>query len=123
MFVHIVLFKVKAQVLNNGFEEFKARIESLRDLQVTKEEVTDLKFGPPVWDSRSHGFNYGLYAVFRTKEGLVRYKEDSNHKECVAKVLPLTSAFLRWCFCRTAMVRTRAITNAHTDLLAYDFEI
>ncbi|WFD20928.1 hypothetical protein MCAP1_003183 [Malassezia caprae] len=81
MFVHIVLFKVKPQVLNNGFEEFKARLETLRDLQITKDVVKQLKFGPPIWDTRTHGFNYGLYTVFETREDLERYKEDNDHKD------------------------------------------
>ena len=83
VYVHIVLVKVKQQVLTNGFEEFKARLETLRDLQVTKDEVLQLKWGPPVWDARAHGFNYGLYTVFRTREGLERYTEDNDHKEYV----------------------------------------
>lgn len=83
MYIHIVLLKVKAQVLSNGFEEFKARLESLRDLQITKDEATQVSWGPPVWDSRTHGYSYGLYSVFNTLEGLEKYKEDSEHKECV----------------------------------------
>ncbi|PKI85546.1 hypothetical protein MVES_000072 [Malassezia vespertilionis] len=79
--VHIVLVKVKDQVLRNGYEEFKARLETLRDLQVTKDEVTQLHWGPPIWDTRSQGFNYGLYTVFRNREGLERYKEDNDHKD------------------------------------------
>lgn len=86
MFVHIVLFKVKPQVLTNGFEEFKARLETLRDLQITKEVVKQLKFGPPIWDTRAHGFNYGLYTVFETREDLERYKEDNDHKEYVQRI-------------------------------------
>ena len=82
-YVHIVIFKVKQQVIENGFEEFKARCETLRDVQVAKEEATELKFGPPVWDTRAHGFNYGLYTVFKTLEGLEKYKVDPQHIECV----------------------------------------
>ncbi|WFD44171.1 hypothetical protein MPSI1_002837 [Malassezia psittaci] len=80
VFVHIVLVKVKPAVLSNGYEEFKARLENLRDLQVTKDEVLQLKWGPPVWDTRSQGYNYGLYSVFRSKEGLERYRDDADHK-------------------------------------------
>ena len=87
VFVHIVLVKVKPAVLNNGYEEFKARLETLRDLQVTKEEVLQLKWGPPLWDARSQGYNYGLYTVFRTREGLERYKEDESHKKCVCSLI------------------------------------
>lgn len=83
VFVHIVLFKVKPQVLNNGFEEFKARLETLRDLQITKDVVKQLKFSPPIWDTWAHGFNYGLYTIFETREDLERYKEDNDHKEYV----------------------------------------
>lgn len=81
--IHIVLFKVKQQVLNNGYEEFKARAESIRDLAVVKEVAKELKVGPPIWDARSHGFNYGLYSVFETRDDLIKYKEDNDHKECV----------------------------------------
>lgn len=85
VYIHIVLVKVKPLVLTNGYEEFKARLETLRDLQVTKDEVAQLKWGPPVWDTRAHGFDYGLYTVFHTREGLERYKDDAEHKEYVAK--------------------------------------
>lgn len=81
--VHIVLFKVKAQVLKNGYEEFKARAETIRDLPIVKEHAKELQLGPPIWDTRSHGFNYGLYSVFETRESLERYKEDNDHKEYV----------------------------------------
>ncbi|KAI3617844.1 hypothetical protein CBS9595_003753 [Malassezia furfur] len=101
VYVHIVLVKVKQQVLSNGFEEFKARLETLRDLQVTKEEVLQLKWGPPVWDARAHGFNYGLYTVFRTREGLERYKEDNDHKD---------------------FAKMNLIPNVD-DVLAYDLEV
>ena len=88
MFVHIVLVKVKQQVLANGFEEFKARLETLRDIKATKEEAIQVTWGPPLWEGRTHGYNYGLYSVFRTREGLERYKEDPEHKEYV----PMDSA-------------------------------
>ncbi|WFD32499.1 hypothetical protein MSPP1_003547 [Malassezia sp. CBS 17886] len=84
VYVHIVLVKVKAQVRANGYEEFKARLETLRDLQVTKDEAVQVKWGPPIWDTRTQGFDYGLYSVFRTREGLQRYKDDNDHKEYVA---------------------------------------
>lgn len=46
--VHIVLFKVKAQVLKNGYEEFKARAETIRDLPIVKEHAKELQLGPPI---------------------------------------------------------------------------
>ena len=81
--VHIVLFKVKAQVLENGFEEFKARLETLRDLPVVKADVKELKLGPPIWDVRSQGYNYGLYSVFESQEKLLQSRDDNDHKEYV----------------------------------------
>lgn len=81
--VHIVLFKVKQQVLNNGFEEFKARLETIRELPIVKEVATELRVGPPIWDARTHGFNYGLYSVFETRDDLIKYKEDNDHMEYV----------------------------------------
>lgn len=119
VFVHIVLFKVKPQVLNNGLEEFKARLETLRDLQVVKEEVKQLKFGPPIWDNRAHGFNYGLYTVFDTREGLVRYKEDNDHKEYVydadgsfSKMILLPNVDGGWCTLTQMFLRTTLRRNS-----------
>ena len=40
--VHIVLFKVKSQVLSNGWEEFQARAETIRDLAVVKDVCLSL---------------------------------------------------------------------------------
>ncbi|WFD24606.1 hypothetical protein MEQU1_003309 [Malassezia equina] len=109
VFVHIVLFKVKPQVLSNGFEEFKARLETLRDLQITKEVVKQLKFGPPIWDTRTHGFNYGLYTVFDSREDLERYKEDNDHKEYVQSTDKSFSKMI--------------ILPNVDDVLAYDMEV
>ena len=44
--VHIVLFKVKSQVLSNGWEEFQARAETIRDLAVVKDVCQDMRLGP-----------------------------------------------------------------------------
>ena len=82
-YVHIVLCKVKQEVVENSFEEFKTCCEHIRDLQMAKEETTELKYGPPVWDGRAHGFNYGVYSVFKSLEGLEKFKEDAEHKEWV----------------------------------------
>jgi len=116
--VHIVLFKVKSQVLSNGWEEFQARAETIRDLAVVKDVCQDMRLGPPVWDTRSHGFNYGLYSVFATMDDLVRYKEDNDHKEYVLRHShqihqdePAPEHR------RYAQERTDA------DLLAYDFKL
>ena len=116
--VHIVLFKVKSQVLSNGWEEFQARAETIRDLAVVKDVCQDMRLGPPVWDTRSHGFNYGLYSVFATMDDLVRYKEDNDHKEYV--------------LCHSHQIhqdepapehRRYARGRTDADLLAYDFEL
>ena len=40
-YVHIVLFKVKQQVIENGFEEFKARCETLRDCLLYTSDAAD----------------------------------------------------------------------------------
>lgn len=85
--VHIVLFKMKQQVIENGFEEFKARVESVRDIQVAKDEATELHLGPPLSDARSHGFTYGLYSVFPTREALDKYRVDPEHVEYVRSVI------------------------------------
>ncbi|WFD36748.1 hypothetical protein MCUN1_003635 [Malassezia cuniculi] len=91
---------VKQQVVENGFEEFKARCETLRDVQAAKDEATEIKWGPPVWDARAHGFNYGLYTVFKTLEGLEKYKVDEEHVEYVSianQIRPLSyRAQHRW---------------------------
>ena len=77
-----------------------------------------MRLGPPVWDTRSHGFNYGLYSVFATMDDLVRYKEDNDHKEYV--------------LCHSHQIhqdepapehRRYARGRTDADLLAYDFEL
>lgn len=116
--VHIVLFKVKSQVLSNGFEEFKARAETIRDLAVVKDVCPQMKLGPPVWDTRAHGFNYGLYSVFHTMDDLVRYKEDNDHKEYVLR-------YSHQIHQDEPAPEHRRYAGVHTDpdLLAYDFEL
>ena len=116
--VHIVLFKVKSQVLSNGWEEFQARDEPIRDLAVEQDVCKDSRLGQPGGDTRSHGFNYGLYSVFATMDDLVRYKEDNDHKEYVLRHSHQIHQDEP-----APEHRRYARGRTDADLLAYDFEL
>lgn len=59
--VHIVLVKVKEAVLSNGFDELKAKCETLKDLPIAKSKATEIKWGPPAYPGRNEGYNWGEY--------------------------------------------------------------
>lgn len=113
--VHTVLVKVKEQVLTNEFEEFRARIETIRDLEVVKSGADDVALGPPMWPERSEGYNYGLYFRFKDRESLERYKEDPAHKECVREI---NAGSPRRSCCRTLTVGKILMPG----ILAFDWE-
>lgn len=57
--VHIILVKVKDAVLNNGFEEFKSKCESLSQLPIVNSTKAEIKWGPPEYPGRNQGYNWG----------------------------------------------------------------
>lgn len=73
--------QVKPAVLSNGHAEFLSKCEGLANLEISKKVVQELKWGPPVYDARSHGWNYGLYSKFANKEDYDLYKVDEGHAE------------------------------------------
>ncbi len=80
--VHIVLVKVKDSIKNDekAWAAFLEQLKELEKLPVTKQVVKELKWGPPVYDARSQGYNYGLYSVFESKESYEIYKNDEAHQ-------------------------------------------
>jgi len=59
--VHIVLVKVKQAVLSNGFDELKAKCETLKDLPIAASKAKEIKWGPPAYPGRNEGYNWGEY--------------------------------------------------------------
>lgn len=57
--IHIVLVKVKATVLANGFDELKQKCQTLKDLPIAQQKVKELSWGPPAYPGRNEGYNWG----------------------------------------------------------------
>ncbi|KAL9940592.1 hypothetical protein V8E36_000080 [Tilletia maclaganii] len=99
VFVHIVLVKVKPAVLASGFDDFVAKVETLKDLAVVKDKCIAVGHGPPVIADRAQGFNYGLYTHFNSKADYETYRDDEAHREFSRTVLlPNTDAVLAYDF-------------------------
>lgn len=69
--IHIVLVKVKAAVLANGFDELKQKCHTLKDLPITQQKVKELSWGPPAYPGRNEGYNWGKFVMSLTIQVLL----------------------------------------------------
>ncbi|KAK0521662.1 hypothetical protein OC834_005474 [Tilletia horrida] len=88
-FLHIVLVKVKPEVLSaeGGLDGFAKQVDTLKSIDVVKQLCTSVEHGPPVYTERAQGFNYGLYTTFKNRADYEVYRDDAGHRDFVKTVM------------------------------------